>query len=71
GVTAEPVVTRIYRWKNGRPQYDVGHLDRVAEMEKMAADVGQVHLVGSAYRGSGIPDCVKQALDAVEKILGD
>lgn len=69
GVTAEPVVTRIYRWKNGRPQYDVGHLDRVSEMEKMAADVGQLYLVGSAYRGSGIPDCVKQALDAVDMIL--
>ena len=70
GVVAEPKVTRIFRWQKGRPQYDVGHLDRVGEMEKLAADVGGVYLTGSAYRGSGIPDCVKQALDTVDQILG-
>jgi protoporphyrinogen/coproporphyrinogen III oxidase len=69
GVEAEPKLTRIFRWKKGRPQYDVGHLDRVAEMEKMASGLGGVYLTGSAYRGSGIPDCVQQALDTVEKIL--
>jgi protoporphyrinogen/coproporphyrinogen III oxidase len=69
GVTAEPKVTRIFRWPNGRPQYDVGHLDRVADMEKMTADLGGIYLTGSAYRGSGIPDCVKQAIDTVDKIL--
>ncbi|MFT5365518.1 MAG: oxygen-dependent protoporphyrinogen oxidase [Candidatus Latescibacterota bacterium] len=71
GVTAEPKFTRIFRWQKGRPQYDVGHLDRVADMEKLATDVGGVYLTGSAYRGSGIPDCVKQAVDTVEKILGN
>jgi len=70
GVTAEPMFTRIYRWHKGRPQYDVGHLDRVAEMEKLAADVGNIYLTGSAYRGSGIPDCVKQGIETVDKILG-
>jgi len=69
GVRAEPKFTRIFRWKKGRPQYDVGHLDRVAEMEKMALGLGGVYLTGSAYRGSGIPDCVQQALNTVEKIL--
>ncbi len=70
GITAEPVFTRIHRWRKGRPQYDVGHLDRVGEMEKLAAQVPGLYLTGSAYRGSGIPDCVKQGLDAVERILG-
>ena len=69
GVTAEPVLTRIFRWRKGRPQYDVGHLDRVGEMEKMAEEIGGVYLVGSAYRGSGIPDCVKQGVDVVDEIL--
>lgn len=69
GVTAEPVFARIFRWEKGRPQYDVGHLDRVGEMEKLAKEAGGVYLVGSAYRGSGIPDCVKQAIDVVDEIL--
>lgn len=70
GLKAEPIFTRISRWRKGRPQYDVGHLDRVAILDRLAAKTGALYLTGSAYRGSGIPDCVKQAIEAVDKILG-
>ncbi len=69
GITAEPIFHRIHRWRRGRPQFDVGHLDRVAEMEALAAKTPGLYLTGSAYRGSGIPDCVKQAMDTVDRIL--
>lgn len=69
GLTAEPMFTRIFRWVKGRPQYDVGHLDRVAKMEALADRVGGLYLTGSAYRGSGVPDCVKQGIETVEKML--
>ena len=70
GVTADPVFVRIFRWKRGRPQFDVGHLDRMAEMEHLAGQVGGLFLTGSAYRGSAIPDCIVQAVDTVDRILG-
>ncbi len=70
GLTADPLFARIFRWKRGRPQFDVGHLDRVAEMEHLAAQVGGLYLTGSAYRGSAIPDCIVQAVDTVDRILG-
>ena len=70
GLTADPVFARIFRWKRGRPQFDVGHLDRVAEMEHLAAQVGGLYLTGSAYRGSAIPDCIVQAVDTADRILG-
>ena len=70
GVTADPVFARIFRWKRGRPQFDVGHLDRVAEMEHLAGQVGGLYLTGSAYRGLAIPDCIVQAVDTVDRILG-
>ena len=69
GLTADPVFARIFRWRKGRPQFDVGHLDRVAEMEHLAAQVGGLFLTGSAYRGSAIPDCIVQAVDTVDRIL--
>ena len=59
GITAEPIVQRIHRWRRGRPQYDVGHLDRVAKIETLADTIPGLFFTGSAYRGSGIPDCVK------------
>ena len=70
GLTADPVFARIFRWRKGRPQFDVGHLDRVAEIEHLAAQVGGLFLTGSAYRGSAIPDCIVQAVDTVDRILG-
>ena len=70
GITAEPIVQRIHRWPQGRPQYDVGHLDLVAKIEALADTIPGLFLTGSAYRGSGIPDCVKEALNTVARILG-
>jgi oxygen-dependent protoporphyrinogen oxidase len=70
-ITADPMFYRINRWVKGRPQYDVGHLDRVDELETAASAFPGLYLSGSAYRGSGIPDCVKQALDVTDRILAE
>jgi oxygen-dependent protoporphyrinogen oxidase len=64
----EPAVQRVFRWTKGNPQYDVGHLDRVMEMEQLAAKIPGLYLTGSAFRGIGIPDCVKSALTTVEHL---
>ncbi|MBC7810568.1 MAG: protoporphyrinogen oxidase, partial [Burkholderiales bacterium] len=58
-ITAAPLFQRIYRWTNANPQYEVGHLERVADIE--AALPPNIYVAGSAYRGVGIPDCVHQA----------
>ena len=34
GIDGEPLFHRIYRWPRSNPQYDVGHLERVAEIER-------------------------------------
>ncbi len=69
GVTAKPIMHRIFRWPKSNPQYDVGHLDRVAEMESLATSIPGLYLTGSAFRGVGIPDCVKSAMNTVDQIL--
>lgn len=69
GVTANPLTCRIFRWPKGNPQYDVGHLDRVTQMEELAAQTPGLYLTGSAFRGIGIPDCVKSAITTVDQIL--
>jgi oxygen-dependent protoporphyrinogen oxidase len=67
GVTAAPIFTRIHRWPDGYPQYDLGHLDRVALAEK-ALPPG-VALAGCAFRGVGVPDCVRQGSEAAERLV--
>lgn len=69
GITAPPVAQRIFRWPKGNAQYDVGHLDRVAEMEQLAAAIPGLYLTGSAFRGIGLPDCIKSALATVEGLM--
>jgi len=59
GVAAEPVVADLFRWRQGIPQYDVGHLERVAALERHR-DPG-LFLAGSAYHGAGVPDCIATA----------
>jgi oxygen-dependent protoporphyrinogen oxidase len=49
------------------PQYEVGHLDRVAEIERGLPP--GLFVVGQAYRGAGIPDCVRQANELAERLL--
>jgi oxygen-dependent protoporphyrinogen oxidase len=67
GIRAEPLWSRIYRWPRSNPQYDVGHLDRVAALESLCP--AGLLLCGSAYRGVGIPDCVRQGQEAAAKAL--
>jgi oxygen-dependent protoporphyrinogen oxidase len=69
GITAEPVLAKVFHWYKANPQYEVGHLERVAEIEKLVAKYPGLYLVGAAYKGVGIPDCVTNAKQLVEGIL--
>jgi oxygen-dependent protoporphyrinogen oxidase len=64
----EPTHRWVHRWENAMPQYLVGHLDRIESIEKGLSAHAGLHLVGAAYRGVGIPDCVRQARELVESI---
>jgi oxygen-dependent protoporphyrinogen oxidase len=64
GLTAEPRFSRVYRWKRSMAQYEVGHLERVNEVERLRSALPGLTLAGNAYRGIGVPDCIKSGLDA-------
>ncbi len=70
GLTAEPRFSRICRWERSMAQYEVGHLDRVAEIERLRAGLPGLALAGNAYRGIGVPDCIKSGLDAAAEAWG-
>jgi oxygen-dependent protoporphyrinogen oxidase len=68
GISAAPIVTRVYRWRRAGAQHLVGHLDRVDEIERRLAPRG-IFVAGSGFRATGIPDCV--AAEAVRYAQGD
>jgi oxygen-dependent protoporphyrinogen oxidase len=56
-----PVLTVVRRWPNSLPQYAVGHLDRVAELELRLQALPGLTLLGNTLHGVGIPDLVRDA----------
>ena len=58
GIVRDPLFTRVYRWENANAQHEVGHLDRLAAMERALASHPGLFVTGSGFRGVGIPDCV-------------
>lgn len=69
GVSAEPRFSRIYRWKRAMAQYGVGHLERLERIERLRQQLPGLHLAGNAYRGIGVPDCVRSGIDAATNSL--
>lgn len=71
GVTGDPVLRRVFRWERGMPQYTLGHLERVALVERWTAETRGLAAAGGSYRGVGIPNCIESGEAAVSKVLGD
>ncbi|MHB1685534.1 MAG: protoporphyrinogen oxidase [Bacilli bacterium] len=69
GINAAPETVLISRWMDAMPQYDVGHLNRIKEIDRQVAGYPGLVLAGAAYRGVGIPDCVVDAARAAENVL--
>jgi oxygen-dependent protoporphyrinogen oxidase len=69
GAQGEPELFRIQRWPATMPQYHLGHLDRVAEIERVAAELPGLELAGNAYRGVGIPFCIRSGEQAAERAV--
>ena len=69
GLTAPPVARRVTRWGGGLPQYNVGHLDRVARIRAAVAAQPGLAVAGAAYDGVGIPACVATARQAADQVI--
>jgi len=69
GLRGEPVETRVDRWPDSFPQYEVGHLGRVERLERrLAQDAPTVALAGAALRGVGLATCIAGGRDAAARV---
>jgi oxygen-dependent protoporphyrinogen oxidase len=69
GVRGEPIFRQIVRWPKAIPQYLIGHTDRVARIENLAAKYRGLHLTGNAFHGVAMNDCVEQGELIARRIL--
>ena len=68
GLGTEAAFARVYRWPRAMAQYDVGHLERVAEIEQLRRRLPGLALAGNAYGGIGVPDCIRTGTEAVTSV---
>src|SRR5262249_47489051 len=69
GVQTAPLFVRVARYPRTMPQYVVGHLRLIDEIERKVARYPGLALAGSAYRGVGIADCVRSGEAAAEAVF--
>ena len=68
GPLPEAAEVVVRRWPQSLPQYTVGHLARMAELESMLGALPGLHLAGSAYHGVGLPDLIRQGRAAARSL---
>ena len=69
GLTAEPLFTRIYRWKSGDGAIYRRPPGTVERIEKLLKQLPGLALAGNAYRGIGVPDCVRSGQEAAAEVV--
>jgi oxygen-dependent protoporphyrinogen oxidase len=68
GIDAAPAESIVARWPLSMPQYVVGHSDRQRRIRALTGQEPGLFLVGNAYEGVGIPDCIRLAQQAVAQM---
>ncbi len=69
GVQGEPDFAIVVRYPQAMPQFHLGHLDRVATIERLTAAHPGLAIAGNAYHGVGIPDAIHSGEQAAERLI--
>ena len=65
----DPDLTTITRWPRSLPQYEVGHVERIAQLDERMKSLKGLSLLGNSYRGVGLPDLIRDARAAAVAAL--
>jgi oxygen-dependent protoporphyrinogen oxidase len=68
GIGERVTTWKLYRWDRGLPHYRVGHRRVVESIDAALAAYPGIAVAGAAYRGSGLPDCVRQGREAAARV---
>jgi protoporphyrinogen/coproporphyrinogen III oxidase len=68
GPLPEPQMTVVRRWPRSLPQYGVGHLERMKELDERVRALDGLSLLGNGYRGVGLPDLIRDARAAARRV---
>jgi oxygen-dependent protoporphyrinogen oxidase len=67
-ISAVPERVEVQRWPRAMAQYAVGHKERQRRIQDRLAALPGLHLVGNAYDGIGISDCIRLGRQAARQL---
>jgi oxygen-dependent protoporphyrinogen oxidase len=67
-ISAVPELVEVQRWPRAMAQYAVGHAERQRRIKARLAELPGLHLVGNAYDGIGISDCIRLGRGAAREL---
>lgn len=65
----EPEHAQVSRWRRAMAQYAVGHKERIRRIGARVAELHGLRLVGNAYDGIGVPDCIRLGRQAARELV--
>ena len=68
GLSRQPDFIRVWKHRDGIPQYELGHAAKVAAADADLARHPGLHLIGHTLRGVGINDCIATAAALARQI---
>jgi protoporphyrinogen/coproporphyrinogen III oxidase len=68
-IRSAPDFIRVYRHEMAIPQYTVGHLERLRNIDTIRQKHKNLYLTGNAYRGIGVNDCIENSFRLAEKMI--
>ncbi len=68
GRAGGPEHTQVSRWRQAMAQYAVGHKERIERINARVAALPGLRLVGNAYDGIGVPDCIRLGRQAAREL---
>jgi oxygen-dependent protoporphyrinogen oxidase len=69
GISADPVIKKAYVWKNSMAQFTINHRVKISSICDQLKFHRGLFLTGSAYRATGISDCIHEAELTAEQVI--
>lgn len=69
GARGEPDLAIVSRWRGAMPQYEVGHLDRIAAIAGRIETIPGLEVAGNWLGGVGVPMCIKAGEEAAARVV--
>ena len=60
-IAKQPLCSQVQIYRRALPQYELGHSERLATLEKLRTQVPNLWLIGNYFRGPSIGSCIEQA----------